>query len=298
MKASYDDEDWKKAQNCNLYSFLLENYPTDVIRESSQLRLKNDHSVCIKRDGNFYVDFATGEGGSGVKLLTNHFGYNFVEAVLTLAEKAPPKEQEIEEIPETKPLPVFPLKVFQQPIAVKKYLCKKRFIAEDIVDELVDKGLIYQDIRNNVVFANKKRTWGERRGTGSIPFHRAIKNSQGDGFWSFKKGNPKNIYVCEACIDAISLYELKRMQGEPDGIYVAIGGAGKQRTIDKLKTGKWNVIIAVDKDYEETDAGPMCRKRNSDCDYIIPKNKDWNDDLVEIKTNKDLTIESTYEPDL
>ena len=60
-------------------------------------------------------------------------------------------------------------------------------------------------------------------------------------------------------------------------VYVSIGGVANQQTINRLIKGSKhsNVVLAVDNDQ----AGQDCRDRNPDLTYILPKNKDWNDDL-------------------
>ena len=82
-------------------------------------------------------------------------------------------------------------------------------------------------------------------------------------------------YVCEAAIDAISLYELLK---EP-AYYISIAGStGKQPAIDRLKQQEFldDIILAVDSD----DAGQKTRDNNPDLKSIIPGRKDWNEDLV------------------
>ena len=84
------------------------------------------------------------------------------------------------------------------------------------------------------------------------------------------------IYVCEAAIDAISLYVIHRAQKVKEvAVYVSIGGVANQKTIDRLVRSGKKVVLAVDNDA----AGQGCRDRNPMLESIIPKNKDWNDDL-------------------
>ena len=86
-------------------------------------------------------------------------------------------------------------------------------------------------------------------------------------------------YVCEAAIDAISLYLIHRAQGmDAYSAYVSIGGVSKQQTIDRIKC-RIKAILAVDND----DAGKRCRDRNKELQFIIPHGKDWNDDLKMMK---------------
>ena len=90
----------------------------------------------------------------------------------------------------------------------------------------------------------------------------------------------ETVYVCESGIDAISLYELHRMDGhDTNAWYASIGGVAKQKAIDRIKNKYFfneNVIIAVDND----EAGEKCRTRNPDLKSIIPIHKDWNEDLM------------------
>ena len=57
--------------------------------------------------------------------------------------------------------------------------------------------------------------------------------------------------------------------------YISIARVAKQPTIDRLKRSKIDLILAVDND----DAGQRCRNRNPDLEYILPVQKDWNEDL-------------------
>lgn len=188
-----------------------------------------------------------------------------------------------------------------------------RGIHKDTIRMLIDNKLIYEDIHKNIVFINNIKDWGEIRGTNTYadknckkmricpdyqdngqkwcqymntcpkyrksPFRGMIANARTDGFWYFKCCDKKDIqivYICEASIDAISLYELHRKNhiDNSNAAYVSIGGASKQQTIERIKKG-YHCIIAVDND----EAGNLCRTRNSDCESIIPIHKDWNDDL-------------------
>ena len=83
--------------------------------------------------------------------------------------------------------------------------------------------------------------------------------------------------VCEAAIDAVSLYQIlvEYLKSKEAFACVSIGGVANQETIDRLvSTGK-EIILAVDND----NAGEQCRKRNATLGYLIPTTKDWNDEL-------------------
>ena len=115
------------------------------------------------------------------------------------------------------------------------------------------------------------------------PFHGIVEGSREDGFWCFKADPAvpdKYIFICEAAIDALSLHELRWRQygsaGIKGDVYVSIGGAGKHRTIERIRQETdCQVVIAVDRD----EAGDECRNCFSDLRAVIPLHKDWNDDL-------------------
>lgn len=114
-------------------------------------------------------------------------------------------------------------------------------------------------------------------------FHGSKKASP-DRFWYWQpdpSGPSTRIYVCEAVIDAISLYVIHRKASIEDAgsaVYISIGGAANQLPIDRLKEhykDKSRIYIATDSD----SAGNATRIRNAELPTIRPISKDWNQDL-------------------
>ena len=312
----FNREQLLKARKTDLYKFLKNNHPGQVIDKNDFLRLKADKSVCVKQGYNGYKDFADDTvTGNSVDFLVNYLGYQLDEAVYALCSDTGQVITNENVVPESiiKLPPIFPEPVSTPSKAMYAYL-RSRGITPETIKCVIDKGLVYQDVRNNVVFVNKERDWGEIRGTNSYAearcthrdecssfeeeehqwckyrakcerfkkdaFRGMVKNARKDGFWWLQvgAGEADVVYICEAAIDAISLYELHRLVGRKENaVYVSVGGAAKQQAIDRIKRKK-RVIIAVDND----EAGAICRRRNSELESIIPKNKDWNDDLRQI----------------
>lgn len=285
----YTKEQRAIANRTDLYDFLLRTHPEQFKKEGQKyIRFKNDNSIIIGRGFSGYKDCATDEAGNNIDFLMKYLNYGLVEAILALSGAGftapdvskshtehvlPPKSEKII-LPESVNGP------FRQLYA---YLLSRK-IEKDTIQMLIDQKLIYQEAEhNNIVFINRSRDWGEVHGTLSTKsFHGILTNSKPGGFWFFQIGNTeksKNVFICEAAIDAISLYELHRMKNElSDNVYVSIGGAGKQTAIDFLKK-HYEPILAVDND----DAGQNARERNKELKSIIPINKDWNDDLKSAK---------------
>lgn len=285
----------------------------DFRKDGNSIHPKNNNSLSIKKGYCGYMDFATNEKGNSVDFLTNHLGYSLDDAVFALCGESGPsvvvlaekQEMKMEKFP-----PQFPDPVNTSYKQLYAYLMG-RGISSDTIKMLIELKILYQDTHNNIIFANKERNWGERRGTNTYAdarcihriecqnfnecehgwcscmkdcerykkdvFRGMIANSRSDGFWWFQVGNTKaqKVYVCEASIDAISLYEIHKLDGiRENAVYISIGGTAKQPAIDRLKK-QCRVILAVDNDA----AGSECRKRNAELECVIPKLKDWNEDL-------------------
>lgn len=190
---------------------------------------------------------------------------------------------------------------------------QNRGIPADMIQRLINQKILYQSKLGNCVFTNPQLDYCEIRGTNTYadrrckyrdecskytsglhqwctqmqtcekykpdPFHRCLK-SQPDRFWYFTtdKGKLEKVFVCEAAIDAVSLYLIRqKLKIADSAAFVSIGGVANQQTINRLKQHK-NVIIATDNDK----AGNDCRTRNADLETLTPKAKDWNADLMEM----------------
>ena len=317
MSQYVNHEAIKAARRARLYDFLLSRHPGDVEREGDSLRLCCDHSVSVRRGYSGYKDFATGETGNAIECLTRYLDYEFPDAVTALCQFCgiPLQGQEravpapgTARTPQVDKTPVdVPKRAQEPPQAAQRafappeplqgpyrqlyaYLTQQRGIPARLVQELINRKLLYQEAgHNNMVFINSVRTYAELRGTVSgAPFHGMVSGSALEDFWWFKPGPPASLvsaaYICEGAIDAISLYLLRQRFPLPAGdnpMYCSIGGVANQQRIDSIKAAMSaagrQTILAVDND----EAGEKCRQRNPDCFSYVPKSKDWNADLLE-----------------
>lgn len=318
MGISVSKDQYKMACSIDLYEFLLVNHPTEVeVRYGSALLVADKH-VSVKAGYHGYRNFRTNECGNNVDYLMNFLGYRYPDAVLALVGDDTemsyvPAYSENPPIPEAKAI-VLPKPLNGLYKNLFAYMTARQIPAETI-QMLIDKGILYQSAEgNNIVFVNPQGDYCEMRGTNSYadrrcskrkecdqyisgehtwcaymescmkykpdPFH-GCKKTRSDRFW-YLDPDPKqptgHIYVCEAAIDAISLYVIhQRQHATGKNVYVSIGGVANQRTIDRLVRGSKpdTVILGVDNDQ----AGQACRDRNPELNYILPNNKDWNEDL-------------------
>lgn len=282
----YVDSDMiREARTSDLYHFLTSCHPDCFRREGQSLRMAGHEGISIRKGYYGFKDFSTGETGNGIDFLIKYMGYSFQEAVAALSGGDACKvvkaagcghtdlvADDAIDLPPPAPFPHS--RMFA-------YLIKKRGLCPGIVSDLAADGLIYQSApENNIVFVNRERDYCEIRGTYTFsekPFHGCRKNRP-DRFWYLmgSKARPEKAYVTEAAIDAVSLYLLHKNGGVDirKNVYISIGGASNHLAIKRIKHGI-RTILAVDND----NAGLMCRNRHSELDCIIPRLKDWNDDL-------------------
>lgn len=291
------------ARKADLYGYLLEEHDNEVEKEGDSVRLCGNHSVSVKKGYSGYMDFATDETGNAIDCLTNYFGYTFQEAVISLCEymghdTSNPLDVAVQPSGETttfqKPdtTDIEPAKTFVLPEPVDgfpeklyAYLTQTRKIPKNIVQGLIEEGVMYQEREhNNIVFVNPEKTFAEIRGTiTKTPFHRVMFLDP-TAFWWFKgegvRSTPTIAFICEAAIDAISLYCMHRAldKWEHNVLYCSIAGVSNQQRIDRIKAGMGAAglptVLAVDNDT----AGEQCRERNPGCQLAIPHYyKDWNE---------------------
>lgn len=309
----FSTEQKQQARVTNLYDFLIRHHADRFNKIGDSLRYKANRSISIKQGYCGYYDFATGEKGNSIDFLVSHLGYRIDEAVHALIgeDTALPVLAPTENHKST--TPVFPESTKSAYKQLFAYL-SSRGISNETIEALRKQHLLYQDEHNNIVFANIDRDWGERRGTNTyleniceysdscIDYRPAlhgwcadmhnctrhqkkiyrgmIENSRPDGYWwfSFNQGDCDKAYICESSIDAISLYEIHRLNNSMENaVYASIGGVSKQQAIDSI-ANQYRAILAVDND----EAGEKCRARNPELDFIVPIKKDWNDDLLEL----------------
>ena len=254
-----------------LYDFLLRMHPEKFKREGHWLRMNSHPGICLKRGLGGYKDYATLETGNSIDFLVRYMNYDFVTAVNCLAHsnsrsREPPGREFF-----------FPRKDSDTQ-AVRSYLIGRGFHVS-VLDRLIAEGLLYQDIRKNVVFRSAAGDFFELRGTQpGKPFHQCGKESP-DCFWFFSPSrHPARALICESAIDAVSLYLLRLGMGDEatDSAYCGIAGVANQKAIERIQ--RWlPAVIAVDNDT----AGQQCRSRNSHIPFLIPRNKDWNEDLLD-----------------
>ena len=277
MAGYYTAEQMQRARQADLFLFMQYHFPNEVIKQGNSLRLKKDRSVSIKKGYSGAYDFSKDKGYSGIDLLMEYLGYSLPDAVFALSGtdavsiSAEPQEQQ----ENTFVLPPRSPTTYR----IRRYL-QGRGIDGKVIDWFISKGLLFEDMQHNCCFLNKDIDYLEKRGTWEPPTDsdkepfRQIQKKRSTNYWSFGDKTGR-CYVCESCIDSMSLYQLRREKA----CYVSLGGVSNFETIKRLISEFGEVWLAVDNDR----AGERCRQRFADLPYILPQNKDWNEDLIKQK---------------
>ncbi len=265
------------AKDANVYDFVSAELADAFIREGTGWRLRSDHKVFVSANSPRYFDNSTGKPGNAIDLLVLYFGYDFVDAVKTINASSPvsysPSDTiKVERVKNT----VFPPAVDGRYSRVYAYLNKSRCIPKDYIEFLLSSQLLYEAAEtHNAVFINENKTYAEIRGTNTYKSFKQSLGEKSGNYWSpdMQYGT---VFVCEAAIDAVSLWVLRDIAGKSNASYISIGGVANTKAIDNLIAAGKKVILAVDND----DAGNECRAHFPTLPFVIPKNKDWNDDLI------------------
>lgn len=279
------------AMNVDLYTYLTTYHREDVEVSGDWARFRSDPSININKGKERWKDWSGKISVNGriwlspIDFLQIFYGLSFQDAVLELINNG------------TKSIMITPSsreeKSFELPTPDNErfsntfsYLTKTRCIPEAVVTNLIKGHFIYQttvhtsnrDLKN-IIFVNKDQDYYEVHGTCSFgkSFH-GVGKQHIDNYWMIKQGTEVNqVYVCEAAIDAISLFVLHCLAHKATNCgYISIGGCENIKTIHRIIKEYEHVTLAVDND----DAGAKCRNQFPDTPYILPTHKDWNEDLI------------------
>ena len=286
------------AKNVDLIEFLEENYPEKIeynARKKSYRHAEHD-SLVINSD--FWYQFSRSRGGDQISFLMEFCNKKFAEAVKELSDfyefscNEPNSKILLNTVLSDEDI-IF--NDFQAPERnvnenyVKRYLFE-RGIALSVIHTLIRDNLLYEDVRKNCVFYNSNLNFYILRGTSDEKWTKIIREVA-NSYWFFKVGeNPKDIFICESPIDALSIYQCNCYKA---GFYCAMAGLKKNtylRIINDLALDDDGILcknlkIAVDWD----DAGNNFIDNIIDTGYPfyivrpteqeMKMTKDWNDIL-------------------
>lgn len=180
------------------------------------------------------------------------------------------------------------------------YLTISRCLDKEIVQEFVNRKMLYQDIRNNCVFVsydNGEAVYGCLRGTNT--YKRFLGDLPGNDYEKgfFLSYASEKLIVSESVIDMMSIMTLFKYQKKDYKIYdyLSLAGTGKVDSLYyRIKVHKYKeIILAVDNDSSGRNFVERVRKEIAEytetCKLIewIPKDtKDWNEKLQAVSKDR------------
>lgn len=189
---------------------------------------------------------------------------------------------------------------------VRNWLTNTRSLPPSYIDQLHERGDVYADNRRNAVFLARDPETDEIVGA---ELKGTIERPDGSRFGGLAEGSKKDqggfrlgsatlakaVYLVESAIDAISLYALRRIEGETDFAVVSTAGArgNVPSFLERLRDGVRR-FCAFDNDK----VGDTKAKKLG-WDRLTPKHHDWNDDLAALYSNdgNDTSTTSDFTPE-
>lgn len=241
--AYYSPEEIEKARQMDLYTY-LENYePDELVHFSRDTYMTRTHDSLKISNGMWYW-FSRGIGGnSALDYLMKVRDYTFIQAVETILgysnERPPVVYQQQKKI---KNINVILPKKAMNNDKVIRYL-KGRGLDIDIVKECIDNRLIYQDINGNVVFVgydkNNVPRYGCVRGCNQT---RYMKDAYGSHkAFSFKLNSLENnneVHIFESAIDLLSYATILKLEDKEWYNYNLLSLSGVYQPAKKLDESK------------------------------------------------------------
>lgn len=175
---------------------------------------------------------------------------------------------------------------------VYAYLIKSRYIDANIVQNFVDRKMLYQDTNQNCVFVSYNSTgkpvFANKRGTNTTQaFKGDCKNCDYSHGFYIPNGSEKLI-ISEAIIDTMSIMTILKAKNidYTQFDYLALNGVAKLDCVDYHLKDKniREVLIATDNDKAGLSSAVKIKEilnQNSieKVTLHIPQRKDWNDEL-------------------
>lgn len=302
----YSKDQIKQAETIDIVDYCYQNNIALKGDTERYYRLV-DHDSCVidRKKNNFYWN-SRGKNGNIINFVQEYEGIKFKEAMERLLDE----NNEYQNMNSVKfvvePYEYSSEKEVEKFDKAREYLIKERKIDPEIVNDLHNRGLIKQDIHNNVLFLWKdyEKVMGcSEQGTfHSDKFKRGSwksiqKNSTANYGFNVQYGEPKHLKYFEASIDMLSYATLNK-ENLKDTWLISMEGLKHNTVLNyvlkakaQLKDTPDSVTLCVDNDKggnnfcENLSMIKIKRKDGSmfDIENELPTLKDWNDDLKQQK---------------
>ena len=286
-KKRFSDEQLQRASGIDIVA-MLQGQGEKLKKQGRVYRWLRYDSTVIDR--NRWYRHSREIGGGPIQFMQHFYGMDFVDAVKYLLDGEEGAEfVQASRTPEPK-LPFTPPKLSKNMHRTFAYLIKTRKIDADIVQHFVNEKKIFEtEEYHNAAFCgyDEKGEMKQMHLRSTLPGNRFFMDIDGsDKQYYFRHiGTNSDVYVFEAPIDMLSYITMNKENWQ-ESSYVCLGGVAIDALKNVLNTNEQisKVYMCVDRD----DAGDKTVKRIGDelnemgyeWERILPKNKDWNEDLT------------------
>ena len=286
----------EQARNADMLDFLKGHCGFTFAHRGNAYRCKQHPSLAVKDDCRAWFWHSRGKGGYGcldyLMKIENKSFREAVEAVLGAAQAAAPAR--LEHKPDNPKTLVLPEKVGALQFRLYDYLMKKRCIDGSIIHLLIQKEMLYEDNRGNVVFVgydeHGKARFASLRGTRG-DFRMDCPGSDKRYAFFMESTFSNQLYIFESPIDALSRASMENIFRDSKEAwkrmsYLSLSGTSDTALpfyLDKRPTVK-ELVFCLDKDDAGQEAAAAMSKKYSDKGYYVrvepPMKKDYNNDLI------------------
>lgn len=299
VKTLFTVEEKAKARKANLVEyFRSKGYKVEKV-DNERYKVRGFGGLYIKNE-NCYYCFSAERGGNSIECLMNELNFDFVNAVKELLNYSTSDLKRNKIINKKEKNHIFKMpELNKDQHRVFAYLNKTRGIDGKLIAELIKNNLLFQTKKfGNIVFPyrnfNKEIVGAEIVGTTQTKRFKKIDKNTDDltAYW-LQYGEPKKIFVFESPIDLLSFICLNEKEKEflSNSIFLSMSGLKysvvkaflehfrpKQLyiCIDNPTHSNEKDTVAISnfmKHFEKPNGEKVIR--------LLPKNKDWNDDLKE-----------------
>ncbi len=285
-----------RARNTDIIAF-LEARGFTFARVGGGYRCREHRSLAVKDDRRAWYWHSRGVGGFGaLDYMIKAENATFREAVNTVlfssGEVLPPSIQSVPEKAKTLVLP----EKRGLTLRLHGYLCIERGVDAGIVDELIQKGQLYEDVRGNVVFVGHDESGAARfaslRGTyGDCAFRVDCAGSDKRyGFNMAASAPSERLYIFESPIDAMSHASLENAATGDTGAWKRHSRLSLAGTSDAAIPFFLNqhievreLVFCLDNDAPGHDAAVSLARKYAQAGLRtrleLPSGKDYNEDL-------------------
>ena len=239
----YSKEDIQKVKKLDLYTYLKNYNPDELVRFSRNTFVTREHDSLKISNGLWYWFSQNIGGRTALEYLIKVKGFSFTGAIEHLLNCLEVKtiSKDVLPVKKIRSKLILPKHNINNDIVISYLL--KRGIDKDIIDYCIYNELIYEDINNNVVFIGYnyegKIKYAGIRGTKNVRF---LKDAYGsDKQYSFRINsveNSKTAHLFESVIDLLSyatLLKLQKRDWQQDNLISLAGVYMPSKNLDNSK---------------------------------------------------------------